>query len=479
VRSDRIPRAAVASAIAALAFSCERGDPAPSAPPHAPPRCPNLLVVTIESLRADHMDWLGYPRATTPALDALARESLDFPRAYTVTSWTLTSHATLFTGLYPGAHRVREPRDALAPSATTFAKLLTEKGWQTAGVVSGPYLCKPYGLDLGFETWDDSIAPDADHLDREPTDPKMEAAVRRFLDAGRDPARPFLLFLYFWDPHYAYLPPPPFDAQFVPAGAQKVDLTDYERNIKVNATMPRPQLDYVVSQYDGEIRATDESLGRIFALLRERGLWDDTALVVTADHGEEFFDHGQKGHKNNLYAESLHVPLLVKPAKGTPAAAPRRDERIVNGVDLFPTVLELAGVDYDGPMHGRSLLGDDAPERPTFHELVTSWYFTTPGSEKLTRRSDRWSAVRSGDRILFTIDFHDGRKERRLYDLSANPREQKRLDDPASADALALRLEKFHGDMERLAGKLAEPERADLTPEQEQRLRAMGYLKDK
>jgi arylsulfatase A-like enzyme len=118
VRSVRIPRAAVASAIAALFFSCERGAPAP---PHAPPRRPNLLFVTVESLRADHMGWLGYPRATTPALDALARESLDFPRAYSVTSWTLTSHATLFTGLYPSAHRVREPRDALAPSATTFA----------------------------------------------------------------------------------------------------------------------------------------------------------------------------------------------------------------------------------------------------------------------------------------------------------------------------------------------------------------------
>jgi arylsulfatase A-like enzyme len=478
VRKVRLPRAAVAAAIAALSFSCERRAPAPPASA-GPSRKPNVLVATIESLRADHVRWLGYPRATTPALDALARESLDFPRAYSVTSWTLTSHATLFTGLYPGAHRVLEPRDSLPPSAVTFARLLRDRGWQTAGIVSGPYLCKPYGLGLGFDAWDDSIAPDADHLDREPTDPKMEAAVRRFLDAGRDPARPFLLFLYFWDPHYAYLPPPPYDTMFVPPGAEKVDVTDYEQNTKVNATMPRPQLDYVVSQYDGEIRATDETLGRIFAMLRERGLWDDTALVITADHGEEFFDHGQKGHKNNLYVESLHVPLLVKPAKGTLATGPRSDGRIVNGVDVFPTVLELAGVDYDGPQHGRSLLGADDPARPTFHELVTTWYFAPPGSERFTKRSDRWSAIRSGDRILFDIDFHDGRKERRLYDLAADPREQKKLDDAASAAALTGRLERFHGDAARLAESLAAPAQADLTREQEQRLRAMGYLKDK
>src|SRR5262249_53306063 len=207
--------------------------------------------------------------------------------------------------------------------------------------VTGPSPSRPCGLGLGSETWDDSIAPGVDHPAAEPTDPKMEAAVRRFLESGRDPARPFLLFLYFWDPHYAYLPPPPYDSMFVPAGAEKVDVTDYERNTKVNATMPRPQLDYVVSQYDGEIRATDDALGRIFGMLRERGLWDDTALVITADHGEEFFDHGQKGHKNNLYVESLHVPLLVKPAERAP---PRRDERVVAGVDVFPTLLELAGV---------------------------------------------------------------------------------------------------------------------------------------
>jgi hypothetical protein len=142
-------------------------------------------------------------------------------------------------------------------------------------------------------------------------------------------------------------------------------------------------------------------------------------------------------------------------------------------------VLELAGVDYDGPQHGRSLLGADDPARPTFHELVTTWYFAPPGSERFTKRSDRWAAIRSGDRILFDIDFHDGRKERRLYDLASDPREQKKLDDAASAAAFADRLERFHGDAARLAESLVAPAQAELTREQEQRLRAMGYLKDK
>lgn len=471
-------RAARATACAALLVSCGRdgeGAARKAAPQPAAGR-KNLVFVTIESLRADHVGYHGYARATTPGLDRLARSSLTFKNAFSVTSWTLTSHATLFTGLYPGAHRVIEPRDRLGEAATTAAELLRDHGWQTAGVVSGPYLRAPYGLNQGFELWDDSIAPDADHIDDQPTNPAMEASVRRFLDSQRDPARPFFLFLYFWDPHYAYLPPPPYDTMFVPAGAEKVDLALYDRNPKINATMPRPQLDFVVSQYDGEIRSTDDTLGRIVALLEERGLWKETALVVTADHGEEFFDHGQKGHKNNLYAESLHVPLLVRPAGGTAA---RSDDRVANGVDVFPTLLELAGVEYDGPQHGRSLLAPDDPSRPTFHELLTTWYFTTADSPRPTRRSDVWQAVRTGDSILLTIDSHDGRHERRLYDLASDPRELKRLDDPARADALAARLESWRRDMARLGEKLAAPTPAQLDAEEEKRLRAMGYIKDK
>jgi arylsulfatase A-like enzyme len=470
-RSIAARRAAALLSLVGLLAGCDRR--AGSAPPAGAPRPPRgILLVTIESLRADHVGCLGYGRATTPRLDELARVSTLYPNAFSVTSWTLASHASLFTGLYPSAHRVVDPRDRLAEAAVTFAELLQGKGWQTTGLASGPYLAKHFRLDQGFESWDDSLGPDFSDIDRAPTNPAIEAAVARFLAAPRDAAQPFLLFVYCWDPHYSYLPPPPWDAKFVPPGAVKIDVSRYDGNERIRATMPKPELDYVVSQYDGEIGATDAMLGRVFDALRAKGWWDDLAVIVTADHGEEFFEHGQKGHKRNLYRESLHVPLWVK-APGQRDA--RRDERIVDGVDLFPTILELAGVEHDGPVHGRSLLQPDDPARATFHELVTSWYFGRRGERE--KRSDRWTSVRQGDRQLFTIDFFDQRHEQRLYDLATDPGQQHRLD-PSSDRALEQRLAEFLRSAERIGKTLEEREPAPLSPEDEARLRAAGYLDD-
>jgi len=440
-----------------------------------PPR--GILFVTIESLRADHVSGLGYGRATTPRLDELAAGATLYPQASSTTSWTLTSHASLFTGLYPGAHRVIEPRDRLVDGATTFAELLRDRGWQTAGLVSGPYLCRPFGLDQGFESWDDSLSPDFDRIDEAPTNPAVEAAILHFLDAPpgapRDASRPFLLFAYLWDPHYSYLPPSPFDARFVPPNAVRFDLRHFDTNERIRATMPQGELDYLISQYDGEIGATDAMLGRVFDALRAKGLWDEMAIVVTADHGEEFFDHGQKGHKRNLYAESLHVPLWIK-EPGQRAA--RRDERVVNGVDLFPTLLELAGVEYDGPCHGRSLLEPADDARATFHELTTTWYFTQPDGR--VKRSDVWSSVRRGDRQLFTIDFFDGRHEERLYDVAHDPQQKSKLGADVDASDLKQLFSDFHRDTERLGEQLEGSGPTSLTPEEEARLRAAGYLDD-
>ena len=464
----------------AFAFACASGcaRSEPDAATSRRSRPPDVVFVTIESLRSDHVGGLGYSRATTPELDALAREATLYPNAFSTTSWTLTSHASLFTGLYPSAHRVLGPRDRLAEAATTFAEILRDRGYTTVGLASGPYLTKPFALHQGFERFDDSLAPDFEHIDRELTNPTVEAAALRFLDEPRRDGqddKPFLLFLYLWDPHYSYLPPAPYDEMFVPEGAVKFDVSHYDTNERIRATMPRPELDYVVSQYDGEIRATDEMLGRLFDAMRARGLWDDAVVIVTADHGEEFFEHGQKGHKRNLYRESLHVPLWVKLPHQREG---RTDPRVVNGVDLFPTVLELAGASHDGPVHGRSLLGPDDPERATFHELVTTWYFRT--RDEQVKRSDAWFSVRKGDRQLFAIDFFDGRHERRLYDVAKDPLQRQRLEGAqadAEAEALAKVLADFRRDAERW-GRTLQAEPTTLTPEEEARLRAAGYVHD-
>ena len=357
-----------ASLLPAVLAACGAGatDDSPG-----PGRRPNVLLVTIESLRPDHVASFGGPRATCPNLDALAREGVVYPDAHSVTSWTLASHASLFTGLYPTTHRVVEPLGRLADAHTTLAERLAERGYQCAGVVSGPYLREEHNLHQGFELYDSSPADDQGAAHGDVTSPEVEAALRRFLLEERDPERPFFLFAYLWDPHYDYIPPQPHDRTFVDAECQPVDCREYATTRTVHAGIPAAQLRWVQAQYDGEIRWTDEHLGRVLDLVRELGLWDDTLVVVTADHGEEFFEHGNKGHKQNLHVEQVHVPLVVKYPRGMPTG---RDERLVSLVDVVPTVLEVTGTRTPDPLQGRSLLAPPDPERAIVLELLAAWY---------------------------------------------------------------------------------------------------------
>ena len=462
------------------AAGCDRTDPSgPSAgdsSDRATARRPNIILITIESLRADHVGAYGYARDTTPALDALAREGILFERAYSVTSWTLTSHATMFTGLYPTAHRVIRPHDRLADSYETLAERLRATGYQTTAFVSGPFLRTEHNLDQGFDLYNDSgmRVTSATSANGDVTNPWMEQLLVRFLDGQRNARKPFFLFAYLWDPHYDYIPPPPYDRMFVPPGAAPIDLLGYENRDVVKPGIRPAQLEYVISQYDGEIRWTDDMLGRLWERLRALGLWDETAIIVTADHGEAFFEHGAKGHKNNLYAEELHVPLVIKPAG---RIAPRRDDRVANLVRLCSTVLELAGIEPRAPWIERSLLRPRRPvPPPTFFELETSLYIERPGAKDLERRSEEWFAIREGDFELHAVR-PKGRWE--LYNLGRDPGEHRPLGrSHAAFEPLRGKLEAHLTDMKRLSSQWDGVGPATLPRDHLERLRALGYVGD-
>jgi arylsulfatase A-like enzyme len=438
----------------------------------AAPRRPNVVLVTIESLRPDHVGCYGGEHPTTPALDALAAEGVVYERAHAVTSWTLASHASLFTGLYPTAHRAERPLSRLDERHETLAELLSAAGYQCGGVVSGPYLRRPHGLHQGFAFWDErpsSLEMTESHDDV--TNPSMLEGLARFLERV-DQERPFFLFAYFWDPHFDYVPPAPYDRQFVEAQDEPIDVRDYEAEEPVRAGIRPEQLAYVRSQYDGEIRWTDEHLGRLLALLRERGAWDDSLVIVTADHGEEFFEHGSKGHKHNVYQESVHVPLVVK----YPGAGPRgRDERLASLVDVLPTVLEVTGVRDPLARAGRSLLAPADADRPVFLELLELWYIHQPGQpESLEELA--WYSVLAGRHKLVLVP----RQQRlELYDLASDPRETRDLAaaDPERAQSLLQALESWRvGELERAQAYRADA-RAELDAAELARLRALGYVR--
>ena len=436
---------------------------------------PHVILITVESVRTDHMASFGGERITCPNLDALAREGVAYDDAHTVTSWTLPAHASLFTGLYPAVHQTTGPESRLHDSYTTLAEILSEDGYQCAGIVSGPYLQKQHNLHQGFEYYDESPSEvDQERAHGDITNPEMAAALDDLVKNKRDSDRPLFLFAYFWDPHYDYIPPAPYNAMFITPTCESIDVTGYEASRTVHPDISEGQLEYVISQYDGELRCTDHYLGKFFALLKEKNLWDNSVIVVTSDHGEEFFDHGKKGHKNNLYAETIHVPLIVKYPKGGRSG---RDPRLVSLVDIAPTILDLAGISVDVPLQGRSLLDSSPdPDRSIFCELTSTWFRRAEPGVPPGKRIENWLAIRKGDH-KFIVRPERNRNE--LYDVRKDPTEQNNLyrRDHLIAQSLATTLNQWQDSMKLLAELYGTGANAELSPEQRDRLRSLGYLR--
>jgi len=438
----------------------------------APP--PNIVLITVESLRPDHMASFGGPRTTSPRLDALSEEAVFYTDAHSVTSWTLSSHASLFTGLYPTAHQTTGPLSKLGSAYTTIAESLSERGYDCAGFVSGPYLRKQHGLNQGFSIYDDSAAEltsAAGHGDI--TNGRMHDLTSSFVESRRASDRPFFLFGYYWDPHYDYIPPAPFDNEFVDARCETIDVTGYETAGHVTADITPAQLRYVESQYDGEIKCTDEILGRLFDVLRAEGQWDNTLVIITSDHGEEFFDHGEKGHKHNLYVESVHVPLIVKYPGGERRGT---DDRLVSLVDIHPTILEVADIAGYEHLHGVSLCEPNpAANRPIYFELLSRWYFPKPGGGTDVQEQS-FVAIRRGDHKLIKSSANEFVE---LYDVRADPREQVDLfgERTARAKRLFTTLTSWRADMQAIAEYHTEGGDAQISGEALERLRALGYVR--
>lgn len=473
-----IPRSAALLGVALTLAGCRAAGPEASRPP--------VVLITIESLRSDHLAALGGASPTRPALEvmpvleALSRESTLYADAHSVTSWTLASHASLFTGLYPEAHRCEGPRDRLDDSLPTLAEILRDAGYQTAGIVGGPYLRSLHNLNQGFEFFaDDPAAPTPGLAHADSNNPALESAWRDFFARERDRDRPLFLFVYFWDPHYDFIPPPPYDRLFVPPDARAIDARSFEINPAIHAGLPPEQLRWILAQYAGELRWTDLHLGHLFDALRREGLWEEALIVVTADHGEEFFDHGAKGHKNNLHAETVHVPLWIKYPGQREA---QRDDEPTSLVDVMPTVLDWLGLRGDRLQQGVSLRDPAArAERGILQSLLRPQFRADPAGGVVIEAGERWEALRRGRfKLIRRRPEGQGAAEFRLYDIADDPREQRDL-----AAQQPQRVAELDAELDRSRQRaLAEAEaqgyraaqEAQLSASDLDRLRELGYL---
>jgi len=410
----------------------ERRTRAPSGGPA--PR--NLLVITLDTTRADHLSVYGANAARVPNLERLAREGVRFDNAFTPAPVTLPAHVSLFTGLYPTAHGVRNNGTfRLGDEAFTLAEALRAQGFKTAAVIGSQILDSRYGLDQGFDLYDDRLPPEEKVHTFFVERPAAAVAERGLAWLGERGEERWFLWMHFFDPHYEYNPPEPFRSE------------------------------YAQSPYDGEIAYADSQAGRILDLLRQRGWLDRTLVVVAGDHGESLGEHGESTHGVFIYDATTHIPLLMRhPGR---LGQGRQITPLVRLVDVMPTALDLLEVPRPAQaLHGESLVplvaGQPEPARTAWLE---SWLprFNYSWSELRAVRDLQWKYVQAP------------RPE--LYDLRADPREERNLvaRDLARADEYHARLEQIERAAAPAGGQdLAHAQQLDA--EMREGLAALGYI---
>jgi arylsulfatase A-like enzyme/Tfp pilus assembly protein PilF len=415
-------RGAVAGLAAALALvpGCRSREVATR--PDSP-----VVLISVDTLRADHLALYGYEQGSTPHLDVLGREGIVFESAYSHCPLTLPSHASMLTGLLPPRHGVRDNSGfTLEPATRTLASRFHERGYATGAAVSAFVLRAATGIDHGFDFYDDAIESDAaveDMGEQERDGAAAVGSLLEWIDGVR--GRPFFALLHLYEPHTPYAPPPPYSVRFA----------------------SRP--------YDGEVAYADELVGRFLQGLRDRGLLDHSILVFTSDHGEALGDHGEREHGFFLYRETVRVPLVLRLPGG--AWGGTRVTATVGLVDLAATLLDLASLPVDG-LDGVSLrtaITGRAPSRPVYSETFLPRYHFG-WSELLAMTGDRYRYIRA--------------PRAELYDLATDPGETRNLAEerPAEVDAMDPWL------LERSGGEAPAP--ATVDAETRRRLEALGYV---
>jgi len=332
----------------------------------------SIILVSLDTLRADHTSLYGYERDTTPRLVQLASEAVTFDGAVTVAPWTLVSHMSMLTGLYPDQHGVRGGRDRLASQVPLLAEQLKAEGYQTIGLYYEGWIHERHGFDRGFEVFEP-------HANVEEAGVHLAEWLPRL-----DRDRPFFLFLHLFDAHMRgldrkdstlYEPPAPFDAEFLPDARARLAGQHLPRAFRRGERLDASSIEALVALYDGGVRYLDAEFGELVDDWRARGMLDQALLLVTSDHGEALGQRAGelKGH-GSMWEEGLRVPLVLRAPDGT-GAGTRRPERVTI-VDVVPTLREWAGLEADPLLPGYSLLGSVPEQRVVVAQFAPydAWY---------------------------------------------------------------------------------------------------------
>jgi len=394
----------------------------------------NIILITIDTLRADHVSAYGENRASTPALDALAAEGARFDHCVSQTPLTLPSHTSMLSSTYPLFNQVRDNGAfRVSESLTLISEVLQTQGMDTAAFIGAFVLHSKWGLNQGFDTYSDRFDPGRYGkilLENEKRADEVLGNARRWLE--RRPAQKrFFAWIHLYDPHSPYSPPPPFDTRF-------------------------PD-----DPYRGEVEYTDSELGKFINFLKEKGLYDNSLIIVAADHGEGLGEHGEDGHGMFLYETTIHVPLIIRAPR---PFARRTVTETVQLVDVAPTVLDLLDIPAPAQWQGRSLwplLAGKADSR--FGQAYSETYYP--------RFHYGWSHLQAftNHQRKYILAPRD-----ELYDLERDPNETDELAGDRQRGNLRAQLMAFISRYSR--GALSAVAARHMSPEDQRRLAALGYL---
>lgn len=433
-----------------------------------------IILISIDSLRADHLHCYGYPVVTSPNIDRIADEGILFQRTIAQAPWTLPSHLSMLTSRFVKSHGVDEGNKKLNAETVTLAEVLQQEGYATAAFVSGPWMHPQFGFARGFDFYNmESGSADAIRSHSDITSPAITARVMEWLNHF-DRKRNFFLFIHYWDVHYDYIPPSPYDRIFDPDYTGNVDGKNFETDPGVNHELPEEDIRHLLALYDGEIAFTDKYIGMLFQRLIQLDLFDESLIIITSDHGDEFFEHKGKGHCTTLYDEVIRVPLIIRPPRGKdktkiiPATA--------RSIDIAATVLKFAGCTIPDSFQGKNL-----PAVNPSHSTENVCYPAFSETSVVRRGPD-------GRPVMFEEDGHKLLVEqnllklirenpgntRELYSIAGNPRETKNLlqDKPELNSLFADTINYYE---KGLKGE-SDLEAVSLDEETQDQLKALGYI---
>jgi arylsulfatase A-like enzyme len=473
------------------------------------PRSPNIILIVMDTLRSDRLSCYGYERTTSPRLDFLASEGALFTHMIATAPWTLPTHGSMFTGLYPSSHGAHWEHMYLDGSVRTAAEVLAEAGYQTVGFSNNGIVSRATNLSQGFDGF-------YEMWKGETRFPTLKAELKDWfmLLAGREDAgaqrtnelirgwlerhctddRPFFMFVNYLEVHLPYKPPVHFRKNFLPdtgliGKMEKVSIQMLYRILlgegKEKFPLSDEELGILSSLYDAEIAYLDTKIGELADYLRARGVLDSTCLILTSDHGENIGEHGLIDHQLVLYDTLLKVPLIVRyPALVAPGV---RSDELVQSHDVFATILDAAGLESGAagyPVQGRSLLGtlgsgggrtsaysEYQSPRSQF-DRITRWAQAAGKVSDLSRLDRRLTSVRTDS--LKYVWASDGNDE--LYRISADPGERENIADESAASACAM--QKAIDDWKAGLPVIHEGsgEIPEMDKETEDLLKALGYI---